>query len=292
MKRIISTLLAAAVTLLLAVAAFADVIPGVATCTITPTETKVSGNTATVTYSIAVAPPAGKELGVFSVQLRPSEGMTLAADWLDASGSRIINYVDDLTYNKYSPDGIFATYEYTPQTGYFAAVGTTSDRRMSTAATILTIQATVPADKAGSYTLNAEFIAAPDGSGDVYTAQVITTPVTVSGKSDAPTVDNTPVITETPPGSAATGNTATGSAASNSVTPGSAAPDSDGSAADAPADMPALSDNGAPASAAPGSSGADDAAARVNSAASPLLLAAAVVVLLIAASFLLLRKKK
>ena len=67
---------------------------------------------------------------------------------------------------------------------------------MSQEAKVLTIQATMPADKAGTYTLNAEFIAALDGSGDVYTAQVSTTPVTVSA-GKAPVADKTPQITET-----------------------------------------------------------------------------------------------
>lgn len=197
MKRITTLLLTAAALLLVTVTAFADTIPGTAKCTITPTDTKVDGNTATVTYSVTVTPPEGKELGVFSVRLQPSEGMTLAKDWKDASGNRTIGFVDDLTYNQSRPNGIFATFDYTPETGYFAAVGTTPERRMSEKATILTIQATMPADKAGTYTLGAEFIAALDGSGDVYTARVETNPVTISGKKDAPVIDETPVVTET-----------------------------------------------------------------------------------------------
>ena len=205
MKRIITLVLTLAALLVLTVTACADTIPGTAKLTITPTDTKVSGDTATVTYSVTVTPPEGKELGVFSVQLQPSDGMTLAKDWEDSKGNRVINYVDDLTFNKYQPDGVFATFDYTPQTGYFAAVGTTPERRMSKEATILTIQATMPANKDGIYTLNAEFIAALDGSGDVYTAQVSTTPVTISNGKE-PVVDKTPVVTETD-GSGNTTNT-------------------------------------------------------------------------------------
>ena len=197
MKRIITLLSALAAALLLAVSAFAATLPGTAKCTITPSDTRVSGNTATVTYTITVTPPQGQQLGVFSVQLQPSQGLTLATSWEDANGNPLIDYVDDLIYNDSTRQGIFATYGYTAKTGYFAAVGTTPDRRMSDEATILTIQATMPADKAGTYTLNAEFIAALDGSGDVYTAQVITTPVTISAPGQTPTVDKTPVITET-----------------------------------------------------------------------------------------------
>ena len=78
MKRIITLVLTLAALLVLTVTACADTIPGTAKLTITPTDTKVSGDTATVTYSVTVTPPEGKELGVFSVQLQPSDGMTLA----------------------------------------------------------------------------------------------------------------------------------------------------------------------------------------------------------------------
>ena len=191
MKRIITLVLTLAALLVLTVTACADTIPGTAKLTITPTDTKVSGDTATVTYSVTVTPPEGKELGVFSVQLQPSDGMTLAKDFY-ANGKQVITYGDGkLSYSEVKQTGYFATYEYTPQTGYFAAVGTTPERRMSKEATILTIQATMPANKDGTYTLNAEFIAALDGSGDVYTAQVSTTPVTISNGKE-PVADKTP----------------------------------------------------------------------------------------------------
>lgn len=214
MKRIITLVLTLAALLVLTVTACADTIPGTAKLTITPTDTKVSGDTATVTYSVTVTPPEGKELGVFSVQLQPSDGMTLTQD---TSG---ITYGDgSLSYSPATKKGIFEIYGYTAKTGYFAAAGTTEDRRMSKEATVLTIQATMPANKSGTYTLNAEFIAALDGSGDVYTAQVSTTPVTVSGGDKAPMADKTPVITETD-GSGNTTNTSdTTGAANNGTTP-------------------------------------------------------------------------
>ena len=53
----------------LSVSACAATIDGTAKLTITPTEPKVSGDTATVTYELTVTPPEGKELGVFSIQL-------------------------------------------------------------------------------------------------------------------------------------------------------------------------------------------------------------------------------
>lgn len=213
MKRIITLVLTLAALLALTVAACADTIPGTAKLTITPTDTKVSGDTATVTYSVTVTPPEGKELGVFSIQLQPSSGMTLTQD----SGG--ITYGDgSLSYSPATKKGIFEIYGYTAKTGYFAAAGTTEDRRMSQEATVLTIQATMPANKSGTYTLNAEFIAALDGSGDVYTAQVSTTPVTVSGGDKAPVADTTPVITETD----GSGNTTNGSGSANGGTTGNA----------------------------------------------------------------------
>ena len=219
MKRIITLVLTLAALLVLTVTACADTIPGTAKLTITPTDTKVSGDTATVTYSVTVTPPEGKELGVFSVQLQPSDGMTLAKDFY-ANGKQVITYGDGkLSYSEVKQTGYFATYEYTPQTGYFAAVGTTPERRMSKEATILTIQATMPANKSGTYTLNAEFIAALDGSGDVYTAQVSTTPVTVSGGDKAPVADKTPVVTETDGSGNTTNTNDTTGAANNGTTP-------------------------------------------------------------------------
>lgn len=214
MKRIITLVLTLAALLVLTVTACADTIPGTAKLTITPTDTKVSGDTATVTYSVTVTPPEGKELGVFSVQLQPSDGMTLTQD---TSG---ITYGDgSLSYSPATRKGIFEIYGYTAKTGYFAAAGTTEDRRMSQEATVLTIQATMPANKSGTYTLNAEFIAALDGSGDVYTAQVSTTPVTVSGGDKAPVADKTPVVTETDGSGNTTNTNDTTGAANNGTTP-------------------------------------------------------------------------
>lgn len=195
-KKLLALLCAWVMAGALSVSACAATLDGTAKLTITPTDLKVSGDTATVTYELTVTPPEGKELGVFSIQLQPSEGLELAENF-SSGNEKTITYGDGkLKYDEVSKTGIFAIYAYTPQTGYFAAVGTTPERRMSQEAKVLTIRATMPADKAGSYTLNAEFIAALDGSGDVYTAQVSTTPVTVSA-GKAPVADKTPQITET-----------------------------------------------------------------------------------------------
>ena len=221
MKRTIKKLLALLCAWMMAgvlgVSAYAATIDGTAKLTITPTEPKVSRDTATVTYELTVTPPEGKELGVFSIQLQPSVGMELAENF-SSGNERTITYGDGkLKYDEVKKTGIFAIYAYTPQTGYFAAVGTTPERRMSQEAKVLTIQATMPADKAGTYTLNAEFIAALDGSGDVYTAQVSTTPVTVSA-GKAPVADKTPQITETNGGTLPNRDNSSDSAASGDGT--------------------------------------------------------------------------
>lgn len=286
------TLLAAVLLLLtlLTVTACADTIPGTAQLTITPTETKVSGDTATVTYSITVTPPSGKELGVFSIRLQPSDGMTLAQSF-NSNGEKTITYGDGkLKYDEGSETGIFATYAYTPQTGYFAAVGTTPDRRMSEAARVLTIQATMPANQDGVYTLGAEFIAALDGSGDVYTAQVATTPVTITGGKE-PVLNNQPVITET------NGDTTGAGSAQTSGSVGNAADTPTvGSDAAAPSGQgDAVSDHMGSDAAVDGTDSGTNATGQAQASGSSVLLWVALAVLIAAAAvvvFIIRRKKK
>ena len=285
-KRLLLALTAALLLTLLTITAYAGTIPGTAKLTITPTETKVSGDTATVTYSVTVTPPEGKALGVFSVQLRPSEGMTLAQD---ASG---LTYGDgSLAYSAIRGTGIFEMYGYTASTGYFAAVGTTPDRRMTEEATILTVQATMPANKDGVYTLDAEFIAAVDGSGDVYTAQVVTTPVVISNGQE-PQPGKTPVITETNGDDLkADANTASGgTAAGGSDTAGTTGNTANGGTAN---DGAAVSDGVTGGDAA--GPAADDSAPdgqEEQSGSAALWIVLAVVIVAAAAAALLLKKKK
>lgn len=285
MKRIITLVLTLAALLALTVTACADTIPGTAKLTITPTDTKVSGDTATVTYSVTVTPPEGKELGVFSVQLQPSDGMTLTQD---TSG---ITYGDgSLSYSPATRKGIFEIYGYTAKTGYFAAAGTTEDRRMSKEATVLTIQATMPANKSGTYTLNAEFIAALDGSGDVYTAQVSTTPVTVSGGDKAPVADKTPVITETDGSGNTTNTNDTTGAANNGTTPNG------GTTADGTAPNGTAPDGTTPDSTAPDGTTPDGATPNGSTDAagssSPVLWIVLAAALIAAAVIVIVVKKK
>lgn len=287
MKRIITLVLTLAALLVLTVTACADTIPGTAKLTITPTDTKVSGDTATVTYSVTVTPPEGKELGVFSVQLQPSDGMTLSQD---TSG---ITYGDgSLSYSPATKKGIFEIYGYTAKTGYFAAAGTTEDRRISKEATVLTIQATMPANKSGTYTLNAEFIAALDGSGDVYTAQVSTTPVTVSGGDKAPVADKTPVITETDGSGNTTNTNDTTGAANNGTTPNGGTT-TDGTAPNGTASDGTTPDSTAPDGTAPDGAtpngGTNDTAPTGSSPVLWIVLAAA---LIAAAVIVIVVKKK
>lgn len=279
MKRIITLVLTLAALLVLTVTACADTIPGTAKLTITPTDTKVSGDTATVTYSVTVTPPEGKELGVFSVQLQPSDGMTLAKDFY-ANGKQVITYGDGKL-----------SYSEVKQTGYFATVGTTPERRMSKEATILTIQATMPANKDGTYTLNAEFIAALDGSGDVYTAQVSTTPVTISNGKE-PVADKTPVVTETD-GSGNTTNTSDTTGAANNGTTPNGGTTTDGTAPNGTAPDGTTPDSTAPDGTTPDGTtpngGTNDTA---TTGSSPILWIVLAAALIAAAVIVIVVKKK
>ena len=289
MKRIITLVLTLAALLVLTVTACADTIPGTAKLTITPTDTKVSGDTATVTYSVTVTPPEGKELGVFSVQLQPSDGMTLPRKFT-VDGKKVITYGDGkLEYDEVEKTGYFATYEYTPQTGYFAAVGTTPERRMSKEATILTIQATMPANKSGTYTLNAEFIAALDGSGDVYTAQVSTTPVTVSNGKE-PVADKTPVVTETDGSGNTTNTNDTTGTANNGTSPNGGTTPTDGTAPNGTAPDGTTPDSTAPDGTTPDGTAPDGSTDATGS--SPVLWIVLAAVLIAAAVIVIVVKKK
>lgn len=285
-RRLLLALTTALLLTLLTVTAYAGTIPGTAKLTITPTETKVSGDTATVTYSVTVTPPEGKELGVFSVRLQPSDGMTLSQNTND------MTYGDgSLSYSPATEKGIFDMYGYTAKTGYFAAVGTTPDRRMTQEATILTIQATMPANKDGTYTLGAEFIAAVDGSGDVYTAQVVTTPVTITGGGE-PVAEKTPVITETDgddlaaaAGTAQPDGTADGAANGSGTAGNGAAPDAaDGGDTAVPDGSTAGGESTVSGAASDGAEGKQSSAA--------LWIILAVVIVAAAVAVLVLKKKK
>lgn len=285
-RRLLLALTTALLLTLLTVTAYAGTIPGTAKLTIAPTETKVSGDTATVTYSVTVTPPEGKELGVFSVRLQPSDGMTLSQNTND------MTYGDgSLSYSPATEKGIFDMYGYTAKTGYFAAVGTTPDRRMTQEATILTIQATMPANKDGTYTLGAEFIAAVDGSGDVYTAQVVTTPVTITGGGE-PVAEETPVITETDgddlaaaAGTAQPDGTADGAADGSGTAGNGAAPDAaDGGDTAVPDGSTAGGESTVSGAASDGAEGKQSSAA--------LWIILAVVIVAAAVAVLVLKKKK
>lgn len=187
-----------------------------ATLTITPDKTEVTadGNDIQVVFTVTVAPPQGKELGVFSFRLKPSGTMTLPKSF-KVDGERVITYESlDLEYDINTDKGVFRTYEYTPGSCFFAAVGSSEGRRMTESAAILTITATIPAGSTGTFTLDAEFVAAPDGSGTTYTPRVDSTPVTVKGtggsggsggsnsaekpETGEPTSGETPDVTDKP----------------------------------------------------------------------------------------------
>ena len=187
-----------------------------ATLTITPDKTEVTanGSAVQVKFTITVTPPEGRELGVFSFRLKPSGGMTLPGSFKE-NGEAVITYaVNDLPYDVTTGKGMFRTYEYTPGSCFFAAVGSTEGNRMTASAEILTITATIPAGSTGTFTLDAEFVAAPDGSGATYTPKVDSTPVTGKGtggsggsggsnsaekpETGEPTSGETPDVTDKP----------------------------------------------------------------------------------------------
>lgn len=148
------------------------------------TEVVSDGKEVKVTYAISVEPPPGEDIGVFSFRLKPSGGMSLPTQFKE-DGEQVIRYeANGLPYDVRTETGVFKTYEYTPASSYFAAVGSSEDKRMTEAAQILTITATVPAGASGAFVLDADFLAAKDGSGRTYPAKVETTPVviTVSGQ--------------------------------------------------------------------------------------------------------------
>ena len=180
MRKLICAILSVILLLGTAATAWAE---DTATLTITPDKTEVTanGSAVQVKFTITVTPPEGRELGVFSFRLKPSGGMTLPGSFKE-NGEAVITYaVNDLPYDVTTGKGVFRTYEYTPGSCFFAAVGSTEGNRMTEGAEILTITATIPAGSTGTFTLDAEFVAAPDGSGATYTPKVDSTPVTVKG---------------------------------------------------------------------------------------------------------------
>lgn len=183
-----------------------------ATLTITPdkTEVRASGEPVTVTYTFRVSPPPGQEIGVFSIRLLPPEGMQLP----DGSRAEQIWVNEELLYSNYNRGGVFRTFEYSPQSRFFAAVGSSPGKRMTAAADVLQVTATIPGGVYGSFTMDAEFIAAPDGSGVSFTPLVQPATVTVTG----PGGTSTPPAT-TPPDAAAPPGTAPGNAVSGTTSP-------------------------------------------------------------------------
>lgn len=183
-KYFVSLLLALLVFCAASVTAFAA---DTATLTLSPDRTDLTadGQQLRVTYTVTVTPPEGKEIGVFSFRLLPSANMTLPEEYFDGDQQVIDLPETGLRYNSGSGKGVFQTYEYTPQSSFFAAVGSKEGRRMTEEAAVLTVTATLPADASGAYVLDAEFTAAPDGSGETYVGRVVSPPVTVTNPNAA-----------------------------------------------------------------------------------------------------------
>lgn len=178
-KRICDLLVSLLLICAVSVTAFAA---DTATLTIEPEQTELTadGQELKVTYTITVTPPEGKEIGVFSFRLKPDRGMTLPTEFLQGEQQVITVPNTGLRYNSGNGKGVFQTYEYTPESNFFAAVGSREGKRMTEAAAVMTITATLPADASGAYVLDAEFTAAPDGSGETYVGKVVSPPVSVT----------------------------------------------------------------------------------------------------------------
>lgn len=187
-----------------------------ATLTITADSAEIRGGSGpvSVAFTFHVAPPAGGEIGVFSIRLLPTEGMTISDEgvWVN----------ETLAYSNFNRSGVFRTFEYTPQSRFFAAVGSSPGQRMKEAADVLQVTATIPGGVYGSFTMDAEFIAAPDGSGVSFTPVVHTATVTVTcpGGTSIPPATTPP---DAAPGNAVPGN-APGNAVSGTTPPAEAAP--------------------------------------------------------------------
>lgn len=210
-----------------------------ATLTITADSAEIRGGGApvSVVFTFHVAPPAGQEIGVFSIRLLPTEGMTLSDEdvWVN----------ETLAYSNFNRSGVFRTFEYTPQSRFFAAVGSSPGQRMKEAADVLQVTATIPGGVYGSFTMDAEFIAAPDGSGVSFTPVVHTATVTVTspGGTSTPPATTPP---DTAPGNAAPGNAVSGTTPPAEAAPGDNQVTFDAAPADAAGQESAPAADGAP----------------------------------------------
>lgn len=153
---------------------------------ITPSVTEgVAGSELEVTYTIAVeVKSADVKIGSIQFYLVPPEGMTLATEYIDDDPSAFGYYEENLKYDKKTnKNGIFDTkFEYTPESKYFCAVGTTEDRNLHENATLMTIKAKIAADASGDLTLTARDVefGKIDGGTVKWTYKVETTPVSIS----------------------------------------------------------------------------------------------------------------
>jgi len=169
-----------------------------ATLSIIPDKTEVTadGQNIQITYTITVTPPEGKEIGVFSFRLEPSGDMTLPQS-MKVDGEKVVTVnTGTLRYNSGTGEGVFKTFEYTPESNFFAAVGSLEGNRMTAEAQIMTIVATIPAGSSGAYALNAEFTVAPDGSGVSYAGKVVSPTVTITDPDATSSGSGTVIVSD------------------------------------------------------------------------------------------------
>lgn len=134
-------------------------------------------NDVEIEYTISVVPKSGIKIGAISFKLAAPEGMTLGE-------KKNQDYkVEVLTYDEYlRPDGIFASFQgYDAKSKLYAASGTTEDRCIMSEQKLMTIKATIDADKIGKICLGITNLALGKVSGDGnWNSNADVTPVEIS----------------------------------------------------------------------------------------------------------------
>lgn len=134
-------------------------------------------NDVQVKYTISVVPKSGIKIGAISFKLAAPEGMTLGTEYETGYTE------EDLKYDKRTKKGIFDVFAgYDPDNGQvYSATGTTEDRCITAEQKLMTIRATIAADKIGKVSLAITNLALGKVSGDGnWSSNADVTPVEIS----------------------------------------------------------------------------------------------------------------
>lgn len=134
-------------------------------------------NDVQVKYTISVVPKSGIKIGAISFKLAAPEGMTLGTEYETGYTE------EDLKYDKKTKKGIFDVFAgYDPDNGQvYSATGTTEDRCITAEQKLMTIRATIAADKIGKVSLAITNLALGKVSGDGnWSSNADVTPVEIS----------------------------------------------------------------------------------------------------------------